>query len=469
MNLLLLALACAHTPETPVIDLSTPPPVAEVPDFTPPIPTEHTLANGIRVWIIERPGLPLVSLRVVVPGGSAHDGAGAWGASSLADEMLSQGAGERDANEFAREVERLALSLGAQTTGTATIVSLDSQTKTLTSGIALLADMVFQPHFDEADFARVRDLRIGQLKEANDDATTVAGWVIDQRYFGADHPLSHPVEGTLASVQSLTLADVSTSWQSRLGLSGLSIVVAGDVKANTILAALETKFAAWDGSASSPAPAIPAPVVQADDKRMFFVHKPGTSQTSLQVMMPAPAAIDPLAEAAELGAIVLGGTFTSRLNRKLREEKGYTYGARARYSGKKSYGVLSARTNVQNEVAAPALVDLRALLTDYANGIDADELRKAQGAWQTRSVASMESRRSIAGNYAALAAASLPASTLADELVSATRATVDDVNTAILRSKMEDAIVVVAGDLDVIRPALEDAFPNAGVVVEATP
>ena len=214
---------------------------------------------------------------------------------------------------------------------------------------------------------------------------------------------------------------------------------------------------------------LPGEIAVGDAPRMFFVHKPGTSQTSLQVMMPAPTAVDPLAEAAELGAIVLGGTFTSRLNRKLREEKGYTYGARARYSGKKNYGVLLARTNVQNEVAAPALVELRSLLTEYQAGINADELRKAQGAWQTRAVASMESRSSIAGNYAALAAGGLPAATLVDELESATGATVNDVNEAILRSTMDDAVIVVAGDLDVIRTAIDDAFPGEGTVVEATP
>ena len=202
---------------------------------------------------------------------------------------------------------------------------------------------------------------------------------------------------------------------------------------------------------------------------MFFVHKPGTSQTSLQVMMPAPSGLDELAEAAELGAIVLGGTFTSRLNRKLREEKGYTYGARASYNGNPAYGTLLARTNVQNEVAAPALVDLHDLLKAYQDGIDDAELRKAQGAWQTRSVASMESRSSIAGNYAALAANGLPASTLADELVSASSATVDAVNTAIQASPMDGAIVVIAGDLDVIQAAIEDAFPGQGRVVEPTP
>ena len=466
----LALLACVHTPEAPVTDLTQPPTVAAVPKFVPPVPTEHALSNGIRVWVVEKPGLPLVSMRVIVPGGSAHDAPGAWGTSSLADEMLNQGAGTRDATEFAREVERLALSLGARTTGSATIIGLDAQTKTFDAGIDLLTDMVFRPHFHEDDFQRVRDIRLGQLTEANDEATTVAGWVIERQYFGAEHPFGHPVEGTIASINAMKHAAMERSWKERfLGHRGLSIVVAGDVKTSALLSTLEGAFAEWDPTGAIEPSPIPPPPVHSGSERMFFVHKPGTSQTSLQVMMPAPSGLDELAEAAELGAIVLGGTFTSRLNRKLREEKGYTYGARASYNGKPAYGTLLARTNVQNEVAAPALVDLHDLLKAYQDGIDDAELRKAQGAWQTRSVASMESRSSIAGNYAALAANGLPASTLADELVSASSVTVDAVNTAIQASPMDGAIVVIAGDLDVIQAAIEDAFPGQGRVVEPTP
>lgn len=469
MTPLLFALACAHTPEAPVIDLTQPPIVAEAPRFTPPTPNEHTLSNGIKAWVVERPDLPLVSLRVVVPGGSASDPKDAWGTASLADEMLSQGSGSRDATEFAREVEQLALSLDSQTTGSATLIALDTQAKTLPRGIELLTDMVFEPHFHEDDFKRVRDIRVGQLTEANDDATTVASWVLDQQYFGDGHPLAHPVEGTLGSMNSIQSSDLKRSWENRfLHTNGLSIVVAGDVKTESILALLETAFGKWDPSLATPKAPIPAPAEPVGDDRMFFVNKPGTSQTSLKVIMPAPNSTHELSESAELGAIVLGGTFTSRLNRVLREEKGYTYGARARYTGKPTYGTLVASTNVQNDVAAPALSDLMRLLTEYQNGISGDELTKAQSAWHTRAVASMESRSSVASNFAAIVGQGLPASTIADELAKAKAATLVTVNKAIESSNVSNAIVVIAGDMDVIQAPIQEAFPDQGRLVEPT-
>ena len=123
MNPLLLALACAHSPEVPVVDITKPPTVEAVPDYTPPVPTEHSLSNGAKVWIHAQSGLPLFSIRLVIPGGSASDPNGAPGTTSLSDAMLTRGAGDRDATAFAAEVEKLALSLGTDTLSTSTIVS----------------------------------------------------------------------------------------------------------------------------------------------------------------------------------------------------------------------------------------------------------------------------------------------------------------------------------------------------------
>jgi predicted Zn-dependent peptidase len=467
MNPLWLALACAHTPEAPVLDLSQAPAVPAAPNYTPPTPTEHKLSNGIKVWVVERPGLPLISLRMVFPGGSAADPKGAWGTSSLADEMLNQGAGDLDATAFARAVEQLALSIDANTTDSSTVVYMDSQSKTLDAGLSLLSDLVLRPRFEQSDLDRVKEIRIGQLTEATDDAKTVAGWVMDREYFGADHPLGHPVGGTLRSIAEMKLDHIKDSWASRIVPDHASIVVAGDVNTAELLTQLEEKFGQWK-SAGNQAVQVPPPPLHAGDGRFFFVNKVGTSQTALQVMMPAPKGDDPSAEPAELGAIVLGGTFTSRLNRKLREEMGYTYGARASYSGKPDYGYLWARTNVQREVSAPALVELIAQLNGYQDGIDEVELGKARSAWQTRAVESMESRAAIAGSFASLTVYGLPATTLSDELNRAKAATIQTVHEAIGHSKMDNAIVVVVGDLEKIQADIEAAVPADWAVVTIT-
>jgi zinc protease len=458
MNPLWLALACAHTPETPMIDLTQAPPVSAAPDYTPPVPTKHTLSNGAQVWIHARAGLPLVSVRLTIPGGSAIDPGDAPGVSSMTDAMLTRGAGDRDATAFATEVERLALGLGTDTLSTATMVSLDAHTERLEAGLDLLRDMLLHPRFAADDLQRLKEIQIGELTEASDDAKTIAGWTMDRLYFGEGHPLAHPTEGSVASVKKMEVADLRASWEQRYGPDNATFVVAGDVSAETILSQLEDRFGSWP-TANRSRTTIPAPPVHEGQRRYFFVDKPGTSQTALRVMMPAPTMDDPASEGAELGAIILGGTFTSRLNQLLREEKGYTYGARSSYVGKREFGYLLASTNVQKEVSAPALVDLLAELKRYKTGITDDELPKAQGAWQTRAVASMESRASIASNFAGLAIENLPIDTFGTQLQAAKSADVAAVNLGIDASNMDNSIVIVVGDLEKIRTDIEKSVP----------
>lgn len=464
MNPIWLALACAHTPEAPVIDVTKAPQVSIAPDYTPPVPSEHSLSNGTRIWIHALPGLPLVSLRLVIPGGSAADPSDAPGLTSVTDAMLTRGAGERDATDFASEVEKLALGLDTDTLSTSTVVSLDAHTDKLEAGLDLLTDMLLRPQFNANDLERLKAIQVGELTEASDDAKTIAGWTMDRLYFGEGHPLAHPTEGTIDSVKSIEIKDLQTSWKQRFGPDHATIVIAGDVSAEAILPLLETRLGNWKAANRARAP-IPAPPLHEGKARYFFVDKPGTSQTALRVVMPAPSMSDDNSEPAELGAIVLGGTFTSRLNQLLREEKGYTYGARASYIGKHEFGYLLASTNVQREVSAPALVDLLGELKRYADGITADELPKAQGAWQTRAVASMESRSSIASNFAGLAIDNLPAGALGEQLQAAQSADVDDVNAGIKASNLDNSIVVVVGDMEKIRADIEKEVPQSWELV----
>jgi len=465
MNLAWLALACAHTPEAPVVDLSTPPSVAAAADFEPPAPTETQLSNGLKVWLLERPGLPLVSLRLVVPGGSAQDIDGQYGAASLADEALKNGAGERDATAFAAEVERLALSLGVRTSGSASIVSLDAHADRLDVGLGLMADMILRPQFNTEDVERIKTLQIGALTEAADDPRTLASWALDKQYFGDGHPFAHPTEGTIDTIKAMNVEDLRASYIKRYVPDHAVLVVSGDVTSAELIALLEAHLSSWESTGSTIA-TVPPPPAHTGGGRHFFVNKPGTSQTALRIIMPAPATTDDASEAAELGSIVLGGTFTSRLNRLLREEKGYTYGARASYGGKTNYGYLLARTNVQRDVSAPALVDLIGALKTYNGGINEVELGKALGAWQTNVVEAMGSRGAIASTYASYAAEGLPRTSLGDGLNKAQAATIADVNRAATASQVDEAVVVVVGDLEHIQAPIEDAIQADWTVLE---
>jgi zinc protease len=466
MNPLLVAAAITLHPAQgkEMNPLTQPPEVPAAKAFTPPTPTAFTLSNGVKVWLIHRPDLPLISLRMVLPGGSAADPSDAPGLTSFSDAMLLKGAGDRDASEFATTMEQHAIEIDIGTGVNGSWVGLDAHSGSLDLALELFADAVLRPRFSDDDIQRERDIRIGQLTEAADDARTVSSWVFNRLYFGADHALGHPVQGDKAAVANFEAVRLKASWRERYGKDRAHFVVAGDVDESTLRAGLEQHFADW-----STANGETAKIVVAERKRngptLVFVDKPGTSQTSLRVGMPAPAYGAPDSEAAELGGVVLGGTFTSRLNRLLREEKGYTYGARAGVTSTEDYGILVANTNVQQDVSAAALVDLLEELKKYRDGIDQAELKKAKSSRQTRTIETISSRGGVVSALSGHALNDRPTDEIAVSLARAQAATVETVGAAIQGSSLNQALIVVVGDLAKIKGAIEEAVPGQWTVV----
>jgi zinc protease len=368
---------------------------------------------------------------------------------SMADDLLTRGAGDRDATAFATMTEQLGLDLDAYTGSTTTQIALDGHVQQLTDGLSLMADIVMRPRFDEDAVARARSQRLGQLAQSLDEPSTIATLVGDVRYYGTGHPLAHAAMGTASSIEALDADQLQESWTARAIPSHSTLVVAGAIDQATLTTALEEAFSAW---APPAAPLVAVEIGPADPQPgHYLIDNPGASQTTLRVLMPGPAPGDADRAAGELAGIVLGGTFTSRLNRLLREEKGYTYGARARLDARAGYGMWLANTAVRADASGDALVDLLAEITRLTEGIDAAELKKSQGASQTRLVGSLDSVAGLASTYAAEASAKRSPSALADALVAKLAATEDHVDAVTKTLPITDAVIVVVGDLTAIR------------------
>jgi predicted Zn-dependent peptidase len=463
--LLLLLVACQKHPTDTGPDLLGPRPmVAASPAWAPTAPVaQPSLSNGLQLWTVERTGLPLVSVRLVIPGGSALDPVDRPGEASLADTLLLHGAGSWDAAAFAERAERLAIDLEVTTHTTATVISLTCEAARLDDGLALLAEAVQRPRFDPATVEQQRELRLADIAQEADDARTTAIKVSQRELYGAMHPFGHLPTGTAAGVQATGVDQLRASWTRRARTDGSLLLFAGAVPASEAKALAERHFGAWKPAAGPVAPPIPPPTFGA---KRIFVDMPEASQTVLRVVMPGWTAADPSLDAARLGAIVLGGTFTSRLNRLLREEKGYTYGASARLDSGRSMGTMVAATSVQREVTAPALTDLMGELRKIKAGITAEELSKAVGAHRQDQVEAMGSNDGIAGTYAGQFSVGLGTEALALSLsrsASLERAAVD----AALQGIDPDnaGLIVVVGDLSKVRSSVEAAMPGAWTVV----
>ncbi len=423
--------------------------------FTPPTAELLKLESGAELWVIHQPGLPLVAIDLVVHGGKAADGIA--GEARLCDKMMLRGAGERDATAFAEVLDQQAIDLSTATYDTASMISLATHTGRLSTGLELMADAVVHPTLEPEEFDKLLAQTKASLDENLARPPVVASWVASRLYLGEGHPLSNPAIGTKASLEEVGVEACTASLETRFRPDRATFVVAGDLSAEDAKVALDAAFADWTGPAEEPLDlpsAEPSP-------GFYLVDDPGSTQSSLRVVMPGWHAVHPERTSAQLGVIVLGGTFTSRLNRLLREEKGYTYGARANLSYGAGYGQVVASTSVRSDVTGAGLRDLLDQLQLVTEGIDTAELDKAKGARRTTLTSRVETRSSTAGTWAWYMADGQPSSQMAEDLAAIDAATLETVNAALAQLDLSQAVVVVVGDISQIEAQLAEHVPEA--------
>ena len=411
---LLTLAACPKQPTDTVphaFDSAIPDARPEIPPseaYTPPVPDVVKAVPFGSARLLERPALDLVSVRVVVPYGSAFDPEGKAGLADLTAEMMEQGAGEMDAFELALAAERIGADISVWATRDIGVASIDTVSGSLQPALDLLAEVLLRPRFDEAEWTRSHALWLEDLEARAFDPGQVAGVVANAVLFGREHPYGHPGDGWIESVQGLTLDDVRAFHQSAWRLDRATIVVVGKVTAEELALQVGKAFEGVvyppDEAPTPPTPAAP----EADWPKLVIVHRPDTPQTVLRIVKPGPAASDPRA-AAEMVDFVLGGSFTSRLMANLREDKGYTYGAWSSLPYNRGIGRFASGASVQAEVTGKALEEMLGELSGIAaEGITPEEIGKARASKRNEDVESYEQVRGTAGSLATIAGLGLP-------------------------------------------------------------
>jgi zinc protease len=332
----------------------TAPPLLEAPGpLVLPPPTRFTLACGADVVLAERHDLPLVAVELLAPGGASAVPASSAGLASLTADMLDEGAGSRSALELALELEGLGAALGSAAgydDGHVTLVALRAR---FAEALTLMTDVVVRPTFDAEELERVRQERIDLSLQLSDQPRSLANDALGMALFGAAHPWGPPLLGTRASLAALTRAQVVGFHAEHYHAGNATFLVAGDVTEPELRDLLEARLAGWGAGAASrcTVPAAPAP----DRTRVLIVDRPGSAQSEIRVGRVAVARSAPDFFPIVVLNTVLGGAFTSRLNAKLREEKGFTYGARSGFHTRCAPGPFVARAAVHTPVTDQAV------------------------------------------------------------------------------------------------------------------
>ncbi len=345
----------------------------------PPV-KPFTLKNGVRAYLVEQHELPIVSIDLNFDGGSMTDPEGKEGLASVCMSMLTEGTEQLDKIQYAEALADVASNINTYAADDSTGLTMSSLKKHLGTTFALFADTLRTPGFRASDFERMIKRRTEAVKQARGTPAAVAGRVSGTVLYGPEHPFAGVV--TEASLAAITLDDcrryVSTYGQP----ANARLFVVGDLTEAEVRALFEQgALAAWKGAAAR-IPALPAP--KAPPGRIFFVDIPGAAQSQISMLHGGPLRTAPDYFATAMMGAVLGGGFTSRVNMNLREEKGYSYGARGGFGYTRQYGTFNASASVQADATYQSILELAREVKELAAGarpVVKDELeREKQGA-----------------------------------------------------------------------------------------
>lgn len=347
----------------------------------PQLPTIQriSLSNGMPVYVVQKRDLPLVQLRLVLRTGLVDDPRP--GVAYLTAALLAEGAGRRGALAFAGALDQLGARLRTSCFWASTSINLRVLATHLDAATALLADVVRRPRLSASAFRRVRGRLRAWARQRRSDPLALADLALASALHGRAL-FGRPRLPLPSDLRRLTLAAVRRYHRRTYGAERAYLLVAGDVTLPMLRRVLERHFASWrPRHPRVPAlrPKLAGPVSTARPPRLVLVDVPKATQAVLRVGRLLPAGHDKRSTALSLLAMVLGGSFTSRLNQSLRERHGYTYGARAAAHASYRHGLLRISTSVAAKHTLPALVEIERQLAGLrARSIGKQELAKGR-------------------------------------------------------------------------------------------
>lgn len=356
---------------------ATQPPPGPPRPFQLPKVQAFKLASGVQVYLVEQHTLPIVSMDLTFDGGSENDPVGKEGLASVCMGLLSDGTATLDKIALAEALADTASSISSYGGGDTQGVSMSSLSKHLDATFGLFVDTVRTPGFRADEFERVIKRRLEGLKQAKGSAEAVSSRVAGPVLYGAKHPFGRIV--TEQSLAAITVDDCKAHHAKYVKPGGARLFVVGDLTAADLRARFaDARLASWKGSVPK-RPKLAAP--QPAKARIVFVDMPGAAQSQVGLSYFGPKRTAPDFFPTAIMASIFGGGFTSRLNMNLREDKGYSYGARGGVNYSRDYGVVTAGTSVRSDATYQTLLEMAKELRDLKSGArppTEEELRREQ-------------------------------------------------------------------------------------------
>jgi zinc protease len=352
-----------------------------------------TLSNGLKVILAERHSIPMVNFNLLIDAGYAADQFAKPGTAKLAMNMIDEGTAKRNALQISEELDMLGSYLASGAGLDMSTVTMNTLKMNLEKSLDIYSDVILNPSFPESDFTRLQKQQLAEIQQEKSSPMTMALRVIPALLYGSSHAYGNPLTGSGAesSVKAIARGDLVKYHQTWLKPNNATLVVVGDIQMVELKPLLDKYLKDWK-SGEVPKKNI-SQVPAAGKSTLYLMDKPGAQQSVVIAAHIAPPKSDNDDIAMETMNLILGGTFTSRINMNIREEKHWSYGARSMIIGAKAQRTFLAYAPVQMDKTKESVQEIakefkgvlgaKPVTTDELNKVQTNRVQGLSGRWET--------------------------------------------------------------------------------------
>ncbi|HWS18999.1 MAG TPA: pitrilysin family protein [Candidatus Elarobacter sp.] len=441
------------------LDRSKPPATGEPMSLKLPPMQKATLSNGLKIVLAERHTAPVVNFSLLVDSGYAADPSSAPGTASFSQRMLEEGTPTRDSLKIGEEFESLSANFGAGANLDWAVVTLNTLTLTMDKALDIYGDLILHPAYPQKEFQRLQQDRIAAIRREKVQPQSMALRVVPQLLYGKGHPYSLPFTGTgtEAAVSKMTREDLAKWHDTWFKPNNATLLIVGDTTLAAIKPKLEKLFAGWKPG-DVPKKNV-AQVAQPEKNTVYLIDRPDSKQSIIFGAQLAPPRNDPDAVSLQLVNDMFGGTFGSRINMNLREDKHWSYGVFSVMPSARGQRPYLSISPVETDKTKESLTELVKEYKDVTGGkpIAEQELKDEQSNATLGLPGSFETVQQLSGAYSQILQYGLPEDYFNTFTEKAMSLTPESANAIAKKFIQPDHLVwVVVGDMSKVEQGIRD-------------
>lgn len=431
--------------KTPTTYDRSEPPFGQTPLFRMPAVWNVKAKNGLSALGIENNEIPLVTFDITIPSGHALDPLNKAGTANLMTQLMMQGTSRRTAAELEEAIGLLGSSITIQCTQEEIRIVANCLARNLEPTFALVEEILLEPRWDVSEYQRLKKALETTLKGSEANAQAIANRTFYRLLYGPNHIFGLPVNGTLKTMENITLDDLKQYYQANISPSRATLHVAGAVSQKQMTKPMDALVKRWKAKATT-TPKLPAPQ-PAPSGNVYFVDFPEAKQSVLYVGRLSLPATDPNSNKLEFANEIIGGGSSGKLFQVLRIEKGYTYGAYSGVVKLKEKAPFIVTSSVRSNATLPSLQIIETILKEYGTNFSDEDVAITKNKVLKNNTLSYESLGSKLGALREISKYGKPVNFVEKDQQELMQMTLADFKSIITQQMNEpDMIYVIVGD-----------------------